>query len=171
LRVLAAGVFVALFLGAVAMALGLVFAFVLTAEGAHGLDPAGTWRAALVGDPRAVILCGLVVAGGWVLLQLAVRLSLFRAATIARGRIVSIGALSLAQGAFWSLFAGLIIVLLPSFLLGAWEGGLIGQGMVMPMSSMAYGIARAVFLAVVQLPLAIGFLSYAYNRLEYGRQG
>ncbi len=167
LRMFAAAILVALFLAVAALGLGLVFAFILNVEGIKGFDPAATLHAAQGGEAGAIVLCGVAAASAWIILQLAVRLSLFRAATVARGRIVSIGAMSLAQGAFWRLFLGLVVVMIPSLVLGAWEGGLLAPGWVMPMSSRVYAVARAVFLAGVQVPLVIGFLSYAYNRLEY----
>jgi hypothetical protein len=165
LRLLGAGVVAGLFIALVAAGLALVLIFIANATGfvfapveyrcCHGGRPG--W------GPAILLLLAL-----WVLAQLAVRLSLYKAATVGRGRMVSLDSLSLAQGAFLPLLAGLILVSLPTAALMAWEHGLFGAGFVMPFGSTAYAALRAAFLSLVQIPLAAGFLSYVYNKLEYG---
>ena len=68
------------------------------------------------------------------------------------GTVVSVDALSLTEGAFWPLLTGLILVLAPVAAIGAWEHGLIGAGIVMPVSSKVYTLVRAAFLSLVWLP-------------------
>ena len=170
LRLLGAGVFVALFLALVIAAFALVFAFLLSAEGAGLPTVDEVVTAAAKGEGWAIWLAAPGALCTWTLSQLLVRLSLFKAATVARETLVSVDALSLAQGAFWPLLAGLSVVLAPLALIGAWEHGLVA-GFVMPMPSGTYILIRAAVLSLVWLPFAVGFLSYAYNRLEYRPRG
>jgi hypothetical protein len=167
LRLLAAGAMAGLFLAVIAGGLALVFVFVLAALGLSFPNACALIRSALNGDGEAVLLAVMAAAFAWVLVQLAVRLSLFKAATVGRGRIASLDSMSLVQGAFWRLLAGLIAVFLPAAAFVAWRMGLFGHALTMTLDSKAWALIHAGFLTLVQLPLAIGFLSYAYNRLEY----
>jgi hypothetical protein len=177
LRILGAGLLVALFVGLVLLGLGVVFVFGLTLTGvkdAADLAPAAVIAAATRGEGWAIALSVLAAASVWIIAQLGVRLSLFGAATVGRGRMVSLDALSLAQGVFWSLLVGLVAVMTPTLVFAAWRAGLIGgapaalPAIGMLNGSRVYAVIRALGLTFVQAPLAIAFLSYAYNRLEYG---
>ena len=171
LRLLGASVFVSVFLALIAGAFVLVLAFVLTAERAGLPSLCEVVSGVRKGQGWAIWLAVIGLIAAWTLVQVSVRVSLFKPATVARGRLVSVDALALSHGAFWPLFMGLVVVLAPVALLGAWQHGLFGPGMVMPISSKAYAVARAAFLSLVELPFGIGFLSYAYNRLEYRPKG
>jgi hypothetical protein len=108
-------------------------------------------------------MVGFILLAFWGFLQLAIRLSLYKAATVARRRIVSVSALGLSEHNFWRLLCGLVVTLLPSIALAVWlaRGGDAG----------AYtGAILGSVTALVQTPLSIGFLSEAYRRLEYWRE-
>jgi hypothetical protein len=159
LRLLAAEVLVGLFLGVVLIALGVILAFAAGALGvafdeAEGLAAHDPWR--------VQALAGLGLVALWVFLQLSIRLSLYKAATVARRRVVSVGALGLSEHNFWRLLCGMVVTLLPTIALAVWRSGTPAQGAWA-------GIASAAVVAFVQTPLSIGFLSEAYKRLEYWR--
>jgi hypothetical protein len=164
LRLAGAGVLIALFLAVVVLAAGLVLVFVANAVGLsepawpRDLSAASlrvlSWRTALLG--------GLALAAVWMLVQLSIRLALYKAATVARGRIVSLDALGLSERNFWRLLAGLLIATAPTWALVAWRvWGPSGA------ASPALVVVQAAVLAFVQAPLGAGFLSEAYRRLEY----
>ncbi len=158
LRLLAAAVLVGLFLGLVLIALGLLLAVIAGALGvsldaSEGLVARDPWRA------QAIVVLGLLAL--WVFLQLSIRLSLYKAATVARRRVVSLDALGLSEHNFWRLLCGMVVTLLPAVALAAWRSG--APAGVLP------GVVSAAVVAFVQTPLSIGFLSEAYKRLEYWR--
>jgi hypothetical protein len=161
------GGFLAVVLGAVAVA----FAFLLSAEdaGLPGLDE--LLRAVEAGEGWAWGIAGLGLLAAWTMVSLMVRLSLFKPATVARGAVVSLDAMSVTQGAFWPLLAGILVTAAPPALLTGWERGFIASGFVMPIPSTVYALVRAAFLVALALPFAFGFLSYAYDRLEYRPRG
>jgi hypothetical protein len=159
LRLLAAGVLVALFLGLVGLALAVVLAF------AAGWLQVGFDRQEWLSAPegwRAMAYAGLILVAAWGVLQLAIRLSLYKAATVARRRIVSVSALGLSEHNFWRLLCGLLVAALPSLALLTWRAWGGGAGVWT-------GAVLAAVTAFVQAPLSIGFLSEAYRRLEYWR--
>jgi hypothetical protein len=141
------------------LALGVVLAF------AAGWLQVGFSRQEWLTAPegwRALVFAGLILLALWGVLQLAVRLSLYKAASVARRRIVSVSALGLSEHNFWRLLCGLLVAALPSLALLTWRawGGSAGPWT---------GAVLAVVTAFVQTPLSIGFLSEAYRRLEYWR--
>lgn len=159
LRILAASALIGLFLGVVLIALGLILAFAANALGvtfdAHEvLTAKDGWRI------NVLAVLGLLAL--WVFVQLSVRLSLYRAATVARRRIVSVDALGLSEHNFWRLLCGMVITLAPSIALAVWRGA-APEGAVMDLAS-------AAVVAFIQTPLSVGFLSEAYKRLEYWRE-
>jgi hypothetical protein len=167
LRLLGAGLLVLLFLCLAAAAGGVLLAFVMSATGlaeTHWGDAMGLWRMALASDGRAIVLAGFAAAVGWAVLQLGVRLSLYKAATVARSRMVSLDAMSMAQGSFWPLLAGVVLISLPGLLLAGWkpDPALFGAS-----GERVLAVIRAAIVTLVQVPLAIGFLSSAYKQLEY----
>ncbi len=171
LRLLGAGAFVAGFLALVFAAFAVMFAFLLSAEGATLPTIGVVVAAARKGEGWAIWIAALGLLCAWTLAQLLARLALFKPATIARATLVSIDARSLTQGVFWPLVLGLIPVFAPVAAMAAWEHGMLGESFVMPVSSRAYTLIRAAFLSLVWLPFGVGFLSYAYNRLEYRPRG
>jgi len=92
---------------------------------------------------------------------MVVRLSLFAPATLGRGHMVSLNSMGIAQGSFWPLLGGLIVVVgLPIL------GLLILTGAGLP-SGVATWIVWAVVISAFEAPLALAFLGAAYRRLEY----
>jgi hypothetical protein len=170
LRLIGAGALVLVFLGVVGLAAGVALTFAAKAVGVPGAvwsaaDAVSALRAALA-PWKVAVLAVLAGASIWVLVQLAVRLALYKAATVARGRVVSTDALGLSEGSFWRLLVGLAIVLAPTWGIVAW--GVFGPEAP---GSQLYVAARAAVTALVQAPLAAGFLSQAYKRLEYWDDG
>lgn len=160
LRLLGAGLLVALFLCVVLAAAAVTLVFVAHAA---GLTEAGAAGFAQPGAARwkVVLLGGFAVGAAWILAQLCVRLSLYKAATVARGRTVSLDAMALAENNFWKLLAGLAVVTAPTWALVAWRAW-------RPEADQRLFVAvHAAVIALIQAPLAAGFLSEAYKRLEY----
>lgn len=158
-RLFLAGLTVTLFLTLIAMAAGM--AATLTA-GILGVDLLDCWGGLSRGDWRSWASVLAVAAAVWAVFQLAVRLCLYKAATVARGRMVSLNAMGLSEHNFWRLLAGLILVCLPAVALAAWGHGGRAPGPWFPWIA-------ALVMAFLQVPLAIGFFSDAYRRLEYWR--
>jgi len=100
--------------------------------------------------------------GLWVMLQLALRLSLYKPATLALGRVVSLDALSLSAGAFWKLSLGIVLSALPTAAIA------IGANLVhtdkLPPWALIVGFA--VLFGFVASPIASGFLGAAYRALK-----
>ncbi len=170
LRLLGAAVLVALFLGLVALALAVAGAFIYGATGLAVLDLASLCRGVRSGDGGAIVMAAYLALAAWALLQLSVRFSLYKPATVARGRMVTLDALSFSQGAFWSLLAGLAVVMIPTILLAALNLGAtsIAAPSILNLNpARVAAVAEAAIAAFIQAPLAVGFLSEAYKRLEY----
>lgn len=159
LRLLAAAVLVGLFLGLVLLALGVLLVFIGNAL-QISLD-AQEWLSAPEGW-QVLAMAGFILLAVWGFLQLAIRLSLYKAATVARRRIVSVSALGLSEHNFWRLLCGLVVTLLPTIALAVWQARGADAGV-------CTGAVLGAVTAFVQAPLSIGFLSEAYGRLEYWR--
>jgi hypothetical protein len=159
-RLLAAGFLVSLFVGLVVLAISLVATIV---AGALNLDLAT--NAFDVGGEgwRLWVWAGVRLAALWIVVQLIVRLLPYKAATVARGRIVSLNAMGLSEHNFWRLLAGGLISSSPLLILGALRGW-NGLPTVWRM------VAGAGVVAFIQTPLWIGFLARAYKSLEYWRE-
>lgn len=158
LRMLGGAGLVLLFL--LIVAIGLLVAVVLISSAASGEDGRAVGTAASV-------VQGVQVAAGLILATLYVRLSLFAPATVGRRRMVSLDALGLAQGAFWTLLLGLILCLAPSALAIVAASELIqGEGQT---AALVAGLLTAL-LAFVQMPLLAGFLAAVYKHQEYVEQ-
>lgn len=160
LRLLAASIFVGLFLGLVLLALLVVLASIgallqISVDVQEGLSAPAGWR--------VLVMAGFILLGAWGVLQLAIRLSLYKAATVARRRIVSVSALGLSEHNFWRLLCGLVVTLLPTIALAVWQTWGADAGV-------CTGAIVGAVAAFVQTPLIIGFLSEAYRRLEYWRE-
>lgn len=166
-HLLAAGGLVALFVALVVGVALLVVAFVMQGTGladAHWGDALGIWRMAREGDARAVPVVAVAAVLALMIAPLIIRLAPYKAATVGRGRVVSLDAMGLTAGAFWSFAAGLVLVSLPALLLSGWRPEALGFG---PTGAKAVALVRAGVLGLVQVPLAAGFLSAAYKQREY----
>lgn len=148
-----------LFLSIMLALLGLT---ALAMFGGAGLDAeavkARDWAA--VGPAWKLVLLafvGVVVLGAPVVL--ALRLSLFAAATVARGQMISLTSTSLTNGSMAPLFAGLVVVGLPGLL---WLI-VVAQGWLGGSAALAVG---TLVLGLVQAPLTAAYLGAAYRRLE-----
>lgn len=168
LRLLAAQLLIGLFLALIAVAAIVVLAVALTAAGLGAVDVERMTSLAdlqgLAGPVELTVVGTLIVGIAATFLLLTVRFSLYGAATVGRRRIVSLNALGVAEGAFWPLLLGLVVVSLPAVAVFAWRAcatAPAGQGQLI-----FYGL-QALAYAFVQKPLVAGFLSAAYRRLEY----
>ncbi len=164
LRLVAGGLMTAGFVAMVAAAGAVVVSFLANALGVDLRDlpraPAANLAEA---DWRSGLVWAAIAGASWAALHLAVRLSLFKAATVARGTLVTLDAMSLAQGRFWSLLAGLVIILIPSFALAFAHHSHALTGL----DHRTWVLLHAGVMAGVQAPLLIGFLCSAYKRVEY----
>lgn len=158
-RLLGASLLCGLFLSIMYALLGLT---ALALFGAAGLDAEAIrlrdWAAAGPAWKLALLaVVGVILLGAPVLLSL--RLSLYAQATVATGRMISLTATRLTNGAILPLLAGLVLVQTPVLLwiLLALTGG------VPPLAALVGGI---VLIALVQIPLKAAFLGAAYRRLE-----
>jgi hypothetical protein len=74
--------------------------------------------------------------------------------------MVSLNSMGVAEGSFWPLLGGLIVVGLPKLVL-------IGLSAAGLLSGAARDVASALVLSGLEAPLAAVFLGEAYQRLEY----
>ncbi len=160
LRLLGAALLCAVFM---AMILSVVALLLLAVFGMAGLDAEAInqrnwgavgpiWKLALLAVVTLLALYGVLV--------MVVRLSLFAPATLGRGHMVSLNSMGIAQGSFWPLLGGLIVVGLPKVALLVLTGGGLLSGLV-------GWTVWAVVLTGLEAPLTIAFLGAAYRRLEY----
>jgi hypothetical protein len=160
-RLLVASVLLALFLGLALLTSGLLL---VIAVNIAGLDFAGLVQGETPEGWRFWVLVGVGIVMVWQIFQLCIRLSLYKAATVARRRVVSTCALGLAEHNFWRLLIGLAIVSIPAIALAV----LIHAHVL---DAALARVALVLGLSLVQLPLSIGFLGGAYQRLEHWREG
>lgn len=159
LRLAGAAALCAVFLAMIVSVAALVL---LAVFGMAGLDAdaiqARDWTA--VGPAWKLTLLAVLTLGVWfAVIALIVRLSLFASATIGRGQMVSLTSMAITRGVFWPLFAGLIIVAIPKFvLIGLWAGGVL--------SGAVGWIVWAIVLNAVQGPLAVAYLGAVYRQVE-----
>jgi hypothetical protein len=160
LRLLGASLLCAVFM---AMILSVVALVLLAVFGMAELDARAIelrqWGA--VGPAWKLVLLALVTLFAlYAVLVLVVRLSLFGPATLGRGHMVSLNSMGIAQGSFWPLLGGLLVVGLPKIVLLV----LTGAGLL---SGVIGWIVWAVTLTALEAPLTMAFLGEAYRRLEY----
>ena len=167
LRLLTSGMQVSGFLALVALCVALVGVFIAGALGATS----ALWRTphaltveAYAGHGDAIVASLIWMAGAIIVAQLAIRLSLYKPACVARRKHVSLDALALSEGAFWKILLGLAMTLLPTAALVAFA--LRGRGF-QPLGPHAVSLPVVLIIVLLQAPLSIGFLSSAYRQLEY----
>lgn len=158
-RLLGASLLCGLFLVIIYALLGLT---ALALFGAAGLDAEAIrmrdWAAAGPAWKLALLaVVGVILLGAPVLLS--VRLSLYAQATVATGRMISLTATRLTNGAILPLLAGLILVQTPVVIWGL----LALTGVLSLTAALVGGI---VLIALVQTPLKAAFLGAAYRRLQ-----
>lgn len=113
------------------------------------------------------IFIGFLIAAWLFLIFAGLKFSLFRAATIAERKIVTLNALGLSSGNVGKLFLGLLLFVAPFVILSIVVAYHLGP------QSMAFGpslvlIAHAGLQAVgifIMMPLLVGFLSSAYRQI------
>lgn len=159
-RLVGAALLCLLFLSMIVAVLALV---VLAIFGMAELNvqaiQARNWAA--VGAPwKLGVLAILAVGAVAIPLLLVVRLSLSIPATLGRRQMVSLNAMGIAYGSFWSLLGGLVATALPKIVLLA----VAGTGLL---SGLGGQIVSVLVLVGLQLPLTVGFLGAAYRQLEY----
>jgi hypothetical protein len=157
-RLLGAGLLVLLFMTII---LSIVALTALALFGAAGLNAQaiaeGDW--ARVGPGWKLALLAVVTVGLLALPTiLAVRVSLYAQATLAWGRMTSLGATGLTNGAMGGLLLGLMACSAP---LMVWLALLATTGMAGPWAA---GVT-ALILTLVQAPLSAGFLGRAWRAL------
>lgn len=160
LRLLGALLLCAVFM---AMILSVVALLLLAVFGMAGLDAEAinqrNWAA--VGPVwKLVLLAVVTLLALFGVLVMVVRLSLFAPATLGRGHMVSLNSMGIAQGSFWPLLGGLVVVGLPKALLLVLTGGGLLSGPV-------GWIVWAGVLTAFEAPLTLAFLGAAYRELEY----
>ena len=109
------------------------------------------WKLALLALFAFIVIAAPVV--------LALRLSMFAPATVARARMISLTATGQTNGAMLPLFAGLVLVGLPKIV---WLS-LVLAGLL---RGPAAWICGAIILAGLQAPLTSAFLGAAWRQLE-----
>lgn len=157
-RLLGATLLVGLFMTII---LSIVVLAALALFGAAGLDARaiaeGDWTR--VGPPWKLALLGLI---GLLLLALpmvlAVRVSLFAQATLAWGRMTSLAATGVTNGAILGLWLGLLACAAPSL---TWLAVWAVTGVAGPWP---WAMAAAIVL-MIQAPLTAGFLGRAWRTL------
>ncbi|MFN7128353.1 MAG: hypothetical protein ACK4OJ_04750 [Brevundimonas sp.] len=160
LRLLGAALLCAVFM---AMILSVVALLLLAVFGMAGLDAEAinqrNWAA--VGPMwKLALLAVVTLLAFYGVLVMVVRLSLFAPATLGRGHMVSLNSMGIAQGSFWPLLGGLVVVGLPKVALLVLTGGGLLSGL--------FGwIVWAVVLCGLETPLTTGLLGAAYRQLEY----
>ncbi len=157
-RLLGATLLITLFMAIILSLLGLT---ALALFGASGLNAeaikAGDWGR--VGPVWKLILLGAVALVVVVTpVVFLVRLRLYAQATAVWGRMTSLAATGLTNGAMIPLLAGLVICAAPMVL---WMGLCLAAGW----GGDAAGGVAAVLLMLVQTPLSAGFLGAAWRRL------
>ncbi|MBU1271406.1 MAG: hypothetical protein KJ728_00085 [Alphaproteobacteria bacterium] len=160
LRLLGAALLCSVFM---AMILSVVALLLLAVFGMAGLDAEAinqrNWAA--VGPVwRLSLLAVVTVFAFYGVLVMVVRLSLFAPATLGRGHMVSLNSMGIAQGSFWPLLGGLLVVGLPKFVLLVLTGGGLLSGLL-------GWTVWAVVLSGLEAPLTMAFLGAAYRQLEY----
>lgn len=160
LRLAGATALCAVFLSMIVSVVALVL---LAVFGMAGLDAsaiqAREWAA--VGPAwKLALLAVLTVGVLFAVAALIVRLSLFAPATVGRGHMVSLNSMALTREVFWPLFAGLIVVAVPKFILiGLWSTGML--------AGVVGWIVWAIVLNLVQVPLALAYLGAVYRQVEF----
>jgi len=160
LRLLGAALLCAVFM---AMILSVVALLLLAVYGMAGLDAEAIKHRDWAGvGPvwKLALLAVMTLAALYAVLVMAVRLSLFAPATLGRGHMVSLNSMGIAQGNFWPLLGGLVVVGLPGLVVLVLNGAGVISGLIA-------GLVWAAVLAAVQTPLILSFLGAAYRRLEY----
>lgn len=160
LRIIWATVLIAIFLGLIAVVLGLMTLAVfgiaeLNAAAIQARDWSAVgpvWKQAVL----AIFTLGIVA----VPILLLTRLSLFAAASVGRGRTVSLDSMAIATGSGWPLFGLLIVLAAGPVILGL----IVLEGVVpSPLSRLLI----AILLPWIWAPFAVGSLCGAYRQLEY----
>ena len=157
-RLLGASLLIALFMSIILSLLGLT---ALALFGASGLDAgaikAGDWGR--VGPVwKLMLLAGVALVVVVTPVVFLVRLSLFAQATAVWGRMTSLAATGLTNGAMIPLLAGLAICATPGIV---WMTLCLALGW----GGVAAGAIAAGLLMLVQTPLMAGFLGAAWRRL------
>ena len=164
LRLLGAVLLVMLFVVLAALLMVLLAIIVsvatLAANGVHAVapDPAHLPPAAQVAVSLLILVFAL--AGLWV----AVRICLYPAATVAEQRVQVFSTWKLTQGAFWPIFAAILLLLAPAFLLVL----AIQAARALPAAQAALSVIFSAVGAFVIGPMITGLYAYLYGGLRSG---
>lgn len=124
-------------------------------------------------DGKDWIFIIYLIAAAAFLIFVNLKFALMRAATVAQRRLVTLNALGLSSGNVGRLFIGLVIIVLPFFVVAIGLTSIIGKPISAPHHAVSgYFIAHAVVQALaafVLMPVMIGFLSSAYRQIVASR--
>ena len=161
LRLLAANLQIALFLAVVLTAIAVVFGVIGGASLAEFEGETITTfdqLAARLEPWKLYAIYGVVGLVAFLFVRLCVQLSLFRAATVGEGKIVSLNALTLGEGRVLPLLTGLIVCTAPTL---AAVVGFSQMGAGAPWEALVV----VALLTFVSAPLTAGFLGSVWKRV------
>ena len=162
-RLLGAIALLALFM-VLAILFLLLLAFVFTIAivvAVHGQTVVPAATTTLPPDVQAMLsLLILVFALG--LLWMAVRVSLYPAATIATQHVQVFSTWRLTGGNWWRIFAAFILLLLPAIVLA----GLLTASQHLPALQAGFAVLSAGVNAFVEIPLFCGLYAHLYKQLR-----
>ncbi len=177
-RLFAAGIIVGLFWLLIAVTLAVVFAIIFNlsglAEGAPSTTAAIHAAFRLGHGNIDWLFIGYAALSVLLLIFLAIKFSLFHAATVAERKMVTLNALGLSTGNVGKLFAGIVVLVLPLPVAGGLLFHHLHRHFVLSPRQPALDtphlhlIAHAVMITLsvfVILPLVAGFLSSAYRQI------
>lgn len=124
-------------------------------------------------DWRVLVLFILAAFLGFQALRILTKLKLGPVASVARGRIVSLNALSLGHhSALPLLFGAVLVSIVPLLLLASVFQPLLWGALTPVLAALPLGVAKLQTIAAlgiliwVLLPLCVGYLSASYHHLE-----
>ena len=194
-RLIVAGLINSLFVFSLAIIMVVVL---FMAQGAFGLDKGYIHSLAAMkahlSHPKTTIeflMWGYIALCALILVQLSIRLSLYKAATVAEHKIVALNALGLGEGQVWRLFLGSMAILVPFMIFVAivhnsGQGGVCHNmctvpalhakdrldfsGLHISSVNLLSFITHGLVIFFVK-PAMVGYLTSVYNQIRADRPG